>query len=255
MSPNVLTDVTDGVLIITINRPEKRNAIDKATAEDIGGRDRPTRFRGRPAGGRYSRAPARASAPGWTCRHSPGGERPITGERGFAGMCTVPPQKPIIAAVEGHALGGGCELAMACDVVVAASDVKFGLPEVRRGLVAAAGGLVRLPRKIPQQIAMEMILTGRPIDAERAAALGLINRVTEPGAALAGALEIAAEIAANAPLAVRASKDIVTRSADWDLVEAFTLQRSTVQSVMTSDDAREGARAFAEKRDPVWQGQ
>ena len=252
MATNVLTDVTDGVLIITINRPEKRNAIDKATAEDIGTAidrlDSEDALRVAVLTGA-----GKSFCAGMDLQAFARGERPVTGERGFAGMCTVPPQKPIIAAVEGHALGGGCELAMACDVVVAARDVRFGLPEVRRGMIAAAGGLVRLPRKIPQQIAMEMILTGRPIDAERAAALGLINRVTEPGAALAGALEIAEEIAANAPLAVRASKDIVTRSADWELVEAFALQRPVVQSVMSSGDAREGAIAFAEKRAPVWQ--
>lgn len=253
MTENVLTHADGGVLTITINRPEKRNAVDKATAEAIGAAV------DRMDGDDEIRVAILTGAGGTFCAGMDlaafaRGERPVAGERGFAGICTVPPQKPIIAAVEGHALGGGCELAMACDVIVAAADVKFGLPEVRRGLVAAAGGLLRLPRLVPRQIAMEMILTGQPVSAQRAADLGLVNRVTEAGGALATAREIADVIAANAPVAVRVSKQIVSRSPDWELVEAFELQRSAVQMVMTSEDAREGSRAFAEKRAPRWQG-
>lgn len=253
MGQLVVTETLGNVLTITINRPEKRNAVDKATAEAIGVAvdtlDKDDRLRVAVltgAGGTF--------CAGMDLQAFARGERPVTEERGFAGICTLPPRKPIIAAVEGHALGGGLELAMACDVIVAGADVRFGLPEVRRGLVAAAGGLLRLPRKIPSQIAMEMVLTGRPIDAQRAAGLGLINRVTEPGEALTAATEIANEIAQNAPLALQASKEIVTRSQDWELVKAFELQRPAVQMVMTSEDAREGALAFAEKRTPVWRG-
>ncbi|QZT58567.1 crotonase/enoyl-CoA hydratase family protein [Mycolicibacterium austroafricanum] len=253
MGQLVVTETLGNVLTITINRPEKRNAVDKATAEAIGvavdALDKDDDLRVAiltGAGGTF--------CAGMDLQAFARGERPVTEERGFAGICTVPPCKPIIAAVEGHALGGGLELAMACDLIVAGSDVRFGLPEVRRGLVAAAGGLLRLPRKVASQIAMEMVLTGQPIDAQRAANLGLINRITEPGHALAAAIEIAEEIAANAPLAIQASKEIVTRSQDWELVKAFELQRSAVQAVMASEDAHEGAVAFAEKRKPVWRG-
>ncbi len=253
VTENVLTDAVDGILTITINRPEKRNAVDLATAEAIGAAvdrlDAEDDLRVAVLTGAGSTFCA-----GMDLAAFARGERPVTAERGFAGLCTIPPAKPIIAAVEGHALGGGLELAMACDLIVAGSQVQFGLPEVRRGLIAAAGGVLRLPRKIPPQIAMEMVLTGCPIDAHRAAALGLINRVVEPGAALAGAYELARAISDNAPLAVQTGKDIVTRSAQWELVEAFELQRPAVQSVMSSQDAREGALAFAEKRAPVWQG-
>ena len=159
----------------------------------------------------------------------------------------------MIAAVEGAAVAGGFEIVLACDLVVAAENARFGLPEVRRALVAAGGGLVRLPHRIPRNVAMELALTGSTLDAPRAAELGLVNRLVEPGGALAAALELAAEIAANPPMSVRASKAVATESADWPLAEGFRRQRAHLEPVFASLDAAEGVAAFRERRDPVWQ--
>jgi enoyl-CoA hydratase len=178
------------------------------------------------------------------------GERPHVEGRGFAGIVERPPRKPLVAAVEGWALAGGFEIALACDLIVAARDARFGIPEVKRGLVAAGGALIRLPRRIPHHVAMELALTGEPIAAERAYALGLVNRLAEPAGALALARELAGAVAANGPLAVEATKRVMTtdESAAWER------QRAIVAPVLASEDAREGARAFAEKRLPVWRG-
>ncbi len=170
------------------------------------------------------------------------------------GFTERPPRKPVISAVEGFALAGGTELALATDLIVASRDARFGLPEVRRGLVAGGGGLIRLPQRIPFQKAMELALTGDRLTAEEALVLGLVNRVTEPGEALAGALELAERIAANGPLAVAATKEIVVAARDWPADEAFGRQRAIYEPVFASADAREGGAAFAEKRQPVWQG-
>jgi enoyl-CoA hydratase len=156
--------------------------------------------------------------------------------------------------VEGWALAGGCEVALACDLIVAADDAKFGIPEVKRGLVAGAGGLIRLPRRIPAGVAMELALTGDPLPAADAYRLGLVNSLTKPGEALDGARALAARIAANGPLAVATTKQIIAQQHDWDMAEAWTLQQPMLQPVFTSEDAREGARAFAEKRAPIWTG-
>ena len=183
------------------------------------------------------------------------GESPAVPGRGFGGMTEAPPAKPMIAAVEGYALAGGCELMLSCDLVVAAEDARFGLPEVKRGLVAAAGGLLRLPQRLPRNIAMELALTGDFLSAAEARQYGLVNRLTQPGEALAGALELAERITANAPLAVRASKEIIVKSTDWPDDEAFGNQARLIQPVFGSADAQEGARAFAEKRPAVWRGE
>jgi enoyl-CoA hydratase len=156
--------------------------------------------------------------------------------------------------VEGWALAGGFELVLSADLVVASRAAKFGIPEVKRGLVAAAGGLLRLPKTLPYQLAMEIALTGDPLTAEQAHRHGVVNLVTEPGEALAGARRLAGRIAANAPLAVRATKEIVGRAAGWNDPDDFLAQAGVVKQVLTSDDAQEGARAFAEKRQPVWKG-
>jgi enoyl-CoA hydratase len=182
------------------------------------------------------------------------GERPHVGDRGFAGIVQRPPRKPMIAAVEGWALAGGFEVALACDVIVAARDARFGIPEVKRGLVAAGGALLRLPRRIPYHLAMELALTGDPIGAERAHAIGIVSRLAEPGEALADARELAATIARNGPLALDASKQIVAAAGDWPAAEAWEHQAAIAGPVLASEDAREGARAFAEKREPVWRG-
>jgi enoyl-CoA hydratase len=152
--------------------------------------------------------------------------------------------------VEGWALAGGFEVALACDLIVAARDARFGIPEVKRGLVAAAGALIRLPRRIPYHLAMELALTGDPISAERAAELGIVSRLSEPGEALASALSLAAAIAANGPLAVDATKRLLVA----DEGDAWDRQAKIVGPVFASDDAREGSVAFAEKRAPVWRG-
>jgi enoyl-CoA hydratase len=249
----VLTEFADGVAVVTINRPESRNAVNKAVAEGIAAamdeferRDDLTVAVLTGAGGTFSS--------GMDLKAFMRGELPELPGRGFGGLVTQPPSKPLIAAVEGYALAGGCELALAADMIVAARDAKFGLPEVKRGLVAGAGGLFRLPRRIPRALAMEVILTGEFIDAERAYAAGLVNRLADHGSALTDALALARTIAANGPLAVRVSKTIVKQSADWTDAESFERQGPLVASVFTSADAQEGALAFAEKRPPVWQG-
>ena len=182
------------------------------------------------------------------------GEVPHVEGRGFAGITQRSARKPLIAAVEGYALAGGFEVALSCDLIVAARDARFGLPEVKRSLVAAAGGLIRLPRRIPYHLAMELALTGEPIGAERAHDIGIVNRLAEPGGALDAARELAAAIARNGPLALDASKRIVASAGDWTEEEAWQKQAEIAGPVFVSEDAREGAMAFAEKRDPVWKG-
>jgi enoyl-CoA hydratase len=182
------------------------------------------------------------------------GESPAIEGRGLCGITRTPPRKPLIGAVEGWALAGGFELLLACDLVVAAETARFGVPEVKRSLVAAGGAALQLPRRIPFAVALEMLLTGEPLDAPRAAQLGLVNRVTAEGGALDGALALAATIAANGPLAVAATKQIARSSADWTLEQGWTEQDRLVQPVFGSEDAREGAAAFAERRPPVWKG-
>ncbi|MXO75778.1 crotonase/enoyl-CoA hydratase family protein [Altererythrobacter aerius] len=248
----VLTEVRDGVLIVTINRPAAKNAMNKAAAEGIAAAmdrlDAEDDLRVgilTGAGGTF--------CSGMDLKGFLRGESPMIEGRGFGGIVQAPPKKPLIAAVEGYALAGGLELMIACDLVVANAAAKFGIPEVKRGLVAAAGGVMMLPDQIPERIAMELALTGDFIDAARAYELGLINRVTD-GSALDGALELAASIAANGPLAVRVSKAIVRESRGWPMGERYERQGALMGPVFVSEDAREGAAAFAEKRAPNWKG-
>ncbi|PVX82685.1 crotonase/enoyl-CoA hydratase family protein [Paraburkholderia unamae] len=253
MSDELLIEYRDGIQILTINRPEARNACTKAVAEAIAAaldelarRDdlRLAIITG--AGGTF--------CAGMDLKGFLKGERPSLPGRGFAGITEAPPGKPLIAAVEGYALAGGFELALASDLVVAANNAQFGLPEVKRGLCAAAGGLLRLQQQLPERIAMELVLTGDMFGAQRAYEFGLVNRLTPPGEALAGALELAQKIVANGPLAVAASKRVMRESRDWTSAEMFTRQREITDPVFASADAREGAAAFAEKRKAVWQG-
>jgi enoyl-CoA hydratase len=176
------------------------------------------------------------------------------GDRGFAGITQRASAKPLIAAVEGFALAGGFEIAISCDLIVAARDARLGIPEAKRGLVAAAGALIRLPKRIPYHVAMELALTGDPISAERGHELGIVNRVAEPGDAVEVALALARQIARNGPLALTASKTILASALDWDEAEAWEKQGALSGPVFASEDAQEGAIAFAEKRDPVWKG-
>ena len=251
-SEQVLTEERGGVLIVTINRPDAKNAMTRAAAEGIAAAmdrlDNDDDLRVgvlTGAGGTF--------CSGMDLKGFLRGESPVVEGRGFGGVVQAPPAKPLIAAVEGYALAGGLELMIACDLVVANSSAKFGIPEVKRGLVAAAGGVMMLPDQIPERIAMELALTGDFIDAERAYELGLINRVTE-GSALDAALELAGRIAENGPLAVRVSKQIMKESRGWDMDERYTKQSDLIAPVFVSEDAREGAAAFAEKRKPNWKG-
>jgi len=249
----VLTEVVDGILVVTINRLEVRNAINTAAAVAIGeAMDRldedPSLFSGiiTGAGGTF--------CAGMDLSAFLAGERPSIPGRGFAGIVEQPPLKPIIAAVEGYAIAGGFEIALACDLIVAAEDARFGLPEVRRGLVAAGGGLMRLPQRVPYHLAMEWALSGVLVDARRAREAQLLNRITAPGGALEAALELARSIAANGPLAVAATKRIVIEAGEWSRSEMFDRQRVISEPVRASEDAREGATAFKERRAPRWRG-
>lgn len=253
MTSTVLSEIRGNVLIMTLHHPEARNAatleMSQAMAAALDELDRnPALQVGivTGAGGTF--------CAGMDLKGFLQGKLPSVPGRGFCGLTQKPPQKPLIAAVEGYALAGGCELVLACDLIVAAQNAKFGLPEVKRGLAAAGGGLLRLPKRMPYHIAMECILTGDMLGAERAHAHGLVNRLTEPGKALDAALELAQAVAANGPLALVASKRVVQESADWPQAEMFERQNAITASVFASQDAREGSAAFAEKRKPVWRG-
>ena len=253
MADEVLTEVVGATLVITLNRPEARNAVDRATAEQLAA------AMDRLDENDELRAAILTGAEGSFCagmdlKAFVRGEAPVIEGRGFAGVTEAPPAKPLIAAVEGYALAGGCELALACDLIVAGRGARFGIPEVKRGLVAAGGGLVRLPRRIPPAIAMELALTGDPIDAERAERLGLVNRVCDDGQAVTVATELAGAVTANAPLALQVSKQIVRESWTWTEDEWPAAQAPRVNAAMSSEDAIEGSKAFAEKRAPRWSG-
>ena len=253
MSEEIQVAVVDGVMTVTINRPTAKNAVNLAVArgiaeamQELDANDAIHAAILTGAGGTF--------CSGMDLKAFVSGELPIIPGRGFAGLAEAPPTKPLIAAVEGFALAGGFEIAITCDLVVAADSAKFGIPEVKRGLIAGAGGLMRLPRQIPRRVALEMAITGEPISAQRAYELGLINRVVAAGQALAAATELARSIAANGPLAVKASKQVVEQSQDWTLAEMYQRQQPFINTVFTSKDAMEGPKAFAEKRAPVWKG-
>ncbi len=254
MPDAVSVEVDGGVAVITINRPKARNAVNAAVAsgiaaalDDLDPRRDVVALVLTGAGGTF--------CAGMDLKGFLAGENPMEGGRGFGGITERPPATPIIAAVEGYALAGGFEIALACDLIVASEEATFGLPEVTRGLVAGAGGLFRLPHRIPYHLAMEVALTGGHIRAGRLHQAGLINRLVPPGEALGAARALAADVAKNAPLAVAATKRIVVESADWPGEEAFARQHAIVGPVFTSADAMEGAAAFAEKRPPVWRGE
>jgi len=253
MPDAVSAEVDGGVAVITINRPQARNAVNEAVARGVAAAI--DELDPRPdvvamvltgAGGTF--------CAGMDLKGFLAGENPTAGGRGFGGITQRPPATPIVAAVEGYALAGGFELALACDLIVASEEATFGLPEVTRGLVAAAGGLMRLPRRIPYHLVMEIALTGGRVPAARLQQAGLISALVPAGEALGAARALAKKVAANAPLAVEATKRIIVESADWPSGEAFARQDAISLPVLTSADAREGAAAFAEKRRPVWRG-
>lgn len=252
-SPSVIVQRHDAVLVVTIDRPAVRNAIDRATSEalaraldelDADPALRVGILTG--AGGHF--------CTGMDLKAFLRGERVELPGRGLAGIVQTPPRKPLIAAVEGYALAGGCEIALACDLIVASEAAQFGIPEVKRGLIAGSGGLLRLPQRMAPQIAMELALTGDMLTAAEARHWGLVNRLVPAGQALQAALELAGRIAANAPMAVQVAKQVISQSKDWPADELWARQNALLEQVIASDDAREGALAFAEKRAPRWSG-
>lgn len=248
----VLTEQRDRMLVITINRPEAKNAVNAAVSHALAAAadrldDDPGLSVGilTGAGGSF--------CAGMDLKAFARGENVAVKGRGL-GWTERPPAKPVIAAVEGYALAGGTELALATDLIVAARDSAFGIPEVKRGLVAAGGGLLRLPQRIPFQIAMELALTGDKLPAERAHQLGLVNVLCEPGQALEAAIALAERITVNGPLAVAATKRVIVESRGWRPEDQWREQAKIIGPVFASKDAREGAVAFAEKRAPNWTG-
>ena len=253
MTDAVLTETRDRVLVITINRPEARNAINGAVAAGMAAAldrlDADDELRAgvlTGAGGTF--------CAGMDLKAFLSGDLPVLEERGLGGLTQAPPRKPLIAAVEGWALAGGFELVLACDLVVASEASRFGVPEVKRGLIAGAGAALLLTRRIPQALALELLLTGDPISAQRAAEIGLVNRLAPEGSALDAALELAGTIATNGPLAVAVTKQIARSAPDWPADAAWTRQDELMRPVFSSEDAIEGATAVAEKRPPVWKG-
>ena len=249
VSTEVRTERVGSSLLITIDRPKARNAVNAAVAAGV------TAALDELEADAGLRVGVLTGAGGTFCtgmdlKAALKGETPEVPGRGFAGLTEAQLSKPLIAAVEGYALGGGFELALGCDLIVAAEDAKFGLPEVTRGLIAAGGGVIRLPKRIPYHLAMEFLLTGEPVTGRRAGELGLVNRVTPNGDAAAVALQLAEKLAENAPLALAAVKKIVRGSE----AEAFAVQREETKKLMQSADVREGMTAFAERRAPQWTG-
>ncbi|MDT5154752.1 MAG: enoyl-CoA hydratase [Mycobacterium sp.] len=252
MADEILTERQGRTLVITINRPEARNAFNTAVSQGLA--DAMDELDATAelsvaivtgAGGNF--------CAGMDLKAFMAGEIPAIPGRGI-GFTEQPPRKPVIAAVEGYALAGGTEIVLATDLVVASKTAKFGIPEVKRGLVAAGGGLLRLPHRIPYQKALELALTGDSFTAEEAATWGFVNVLTEPGEALAGALALAERITKNGPLAVAVTKEVIVKSAEWSEAEMWKKQQELILPVFSSKDAMEGATAFAEKRAPNWTG-
>jgi enoyl-CoA hydratase len=253
VSDEVLVERRGAVQVITINRPQQRNALNLGVAQGVAAAvdelDASDELRVgvlTGAGGVFSA--------GMDLKAFLRGESPAIEGRGLCGITHTPPRKPLIGAVEGWALAGGFELLLACDLVVAARTARFGVPEVKRSLVAGGGAAVHLPRRLPPAIALELLLTGDPVSAERAAEVGLVNRLTEEGGAVDGAVALAEVIAANGPLAVAATKEVARHTVDWSLETMWANQDEIIRPVFSSEDAKEGATAFAEKRAPEWKG-
>ncbi len=249
----VLTERRGNVLLITLNRPEVRNAVNAALAEGVG-----NALEELDADDSLS-VGVLTGAGGFFCAGMDlgafvKGESSWYGDRGFAGIAQRSARKPLIAAIEGFALAGGLEIALACDLIVAARGAKMGIPEAKRSIIAAAGALLRLPRRMPYHLVMELALTGDPFPADRFYDLGVVNRLVEPGATVDAALELAAQLGKNGPLALIASKQILQEQFDWSSGEMWEKQGEIIGPLFNSEDAKEGASAFKEKREPVWKG-
>lgn len=249
----VLTERRGNVLLITLNRPEVRNAVNAALAagvagalEELDGDDGLSVGVLTGAGGFF--------CAGMDLGAFVKGESPWFGDRGFAGIAQRSARKPLIAAIEGFAVAGGMEIALACDLIVAANGAKMGIPEVKRSLVAAGGALLRLPRRMPYHVVMELALTGDTMPAERFHQFGVVNALAEPGSAVDVALELAGRLAKNGPLALVASKQVLQEQFDWSSADMWEKQAAITGPVFASEDSKEGANAFKEKREPVWQG-
>jgi enoyl-CoA hydratase len=252
-SEPVLTERRGSVLLITLNRPDVRNAVNAALAEGVG------RALDELDDDDELSVGVLTGAGGFFCAGMDlgafvKGESPWFGDRGFAGIAQRASRKPLIAAIEGFAVAGGMEIALACDLIVAAKGAKMGIPEATRSLVAAGGALLRLPRRMPYHVVMELALTGDPMPAERFHQFGVVNRLADPGGAIEAALELAERLAKNGPLALAASKRILQEQQDWSTSEMWEKQGAISGPVFASEDAKEGASAFKEKREPAWKG-
>lgn len=252
-APAVTTERKDAILLITINRPEVRNAVNAAVAEGVAG------ALDQLDGDETLSVGIITGAGGFFCAGMDlgafvKGESPWFGDRGFAGIAQRAADKPLIAAIEGFAVAGGMEIALACDLIVAAKGAKMGIPEAKRSLVAAGGALLRLPRRMPYHVVMELALTGEVLPAERFHEFGVVNHLAEPGESVAVALALAQRVAGNGPLALTASKRILQEQFDWSSADMWERQRAISGPVFDSEDAKEGASAFKEKRDPQWRG-
>lgn len=254
----IRADRRDGILELTIDRPPA-NAIDAATSRELGQaflnfrNDDDLRVAIVTGGG------DRFFSGGWDLNAAAAGDTEEYGKGGFGGITELfELEKPVIAAINGWAVGGGLEIALACDLIVASRDARLGLPEVTRGLVPDAGGMLRLPKRIPRALAMEMMLTGRPVEADEAEGWGLVNRVVAPAELMDEARELAGQIVAAAPLAVQAVKAIVAGTEELSVEQGYALLESGAiphyRLSNESEDAKEGPRAFAEGRDPEWKG-
>jgi enoyl-CoA hydratase len=252
----IRTEIVDEhILVITIDRPEARNALTRAMAVQMEGiidnldADPALRVA-------IIRGEGSTFCAGQDLKAAAKREIATSDRRGGFGFLSQPPLKPLIAAIEGHAYAGGLELALACDLIVASRESQFALTEVKWAIMAAGGGVFRLPRRIPYHIAMEMILTALPKSASEMAAFGLVNRVAEPGQALEAALVLARQIIVNGPLAVAGSKEVVFRSMAerWSETDAWEKQKGALLPIVKSQDQIEGLKAFAERRAPVWTG-
>ncbi len=249
----VLTERRENVLLITLNRPEVRNAVNAALAEALAGALEEL------DGDDGLSVGVLTGAGGFFCAGMDlgafvKGESAWFGDRGFAGITQRASRKPLIAAIEGFALAGGMEIALACDLIIAAKGARMGIPEAKRSLVAAGGALLRMPRRMPYHVVMELALTGDPLPAERFHDFGLVNRLAEPGSAVEVALELAGALAKNGPLALMATKQVLQEQFDWSSSDMWDKQSAIVGPVFVSEDAREGSSAFKEKREPVWKG-